>query len=122
MRTMNRRAIRDGLAKRKSDELPDGIGGTITGGPLEPIDLMRVLARAYGASQGGAVSGAAQAVVSSTIIDRGHDRGVALSDGSRISFASIADAGVLRDDESPARTNGDKRLPDKGPARVLVSV
>jgi hypothetical protein len=122
MRTMNRRAVRDGLAMRNSEDLPDGIGGTITGGPREPIDLMQVLARANGASLGGAVSGAAQVVVSSMLVDRGRERGVALSDGSRISFASIADAGVLNDDEAQIQTAGDARAPGRERARVLAGV
>lgn len=41
------------------------------------------------------MSGAAHAVISSLGIGGPRDTGIALSDGSRISFASIADAGVF---------------------------
>src|ERR1017187_2106973 len=97
---LNRRVTRDRLTKQTNADLPDGVGGTITGGPMEPINVMEVLARgARGVAGVGAVSGAAQVVVSSVGSSRGRDRGIALSDGSRISFASIADAGGLNDDD-----------------------
>ena len=105
MRTVNRRVTRDQLKPKNSDDLPDGVGGTVTGGPVEPIDLMRILARdTDGASRGGAVSGAAHVVVSRLGIRGPRGPGIALSDGTRISFASIVDAGVFGDEEecSPA--------------------
>jgi hypothetical protein len=108
MPTVKRRAIRDQSTKPNRDHLPDGIGGTITGGPMEPIDLMEILSRsARSVSRGGAVSGAAQTVDSETMDSgeearadwiNGQDLGIALSDGSRITFASIA-AGVLREED-----------------------
>jgi hypothetical protein len=101
MRTVTRRATRDQLTKQHDDDLPDGIGGTITGGPTEPLDLIEILSRsARGASRVGAVSGAAQ-VVSSLGTNSGQNRGIALSDGSRITFASVADTGVLKDEDVP---------------------
>lgn len=112
MRTVNRRATRDQLTKRNNDLLPDGVGGTITGGPMLPIDRTEILARtARGVSRGGAVSGAAQVVVSSLNGSGGQDRGIALSDGSRISFCSVADAGVLKDDN--ARFSGAEYARDR---------
>jgi hypothetical protein len=76
------------------------MGGTITGGPLRPIDLMEVLSRCgAGSSQGGAVSGAAQMVTSALDMSASHNGGISLSDGSRITFARVGDAGVMRDDE-----------------------
>jgi hypothetical protein len=93
---MTRRATRDQLTKRNNEHLPAAIGGSITGGPMEPIGLMEILERgARSASRSGAVSGAAQVVASSLGRTGGVDWDIALSDGSRISFASIADAGVL---------------------------
>jgi hypothetical protein len=83
MRTVNRRAIRDQLTARNGEHLPGGIGGSITGGPVAPLDLMEILNRTRCTSGGGAVSGAAQAV-------RGEEvASVALSDGSRIIFADV---------------------------------
>ncbi len=93
---LTRRATRD----RLNEHLPDGIDGTITGGPMAPIGLSEILERgARGASRGGAVAGAA----AQTAADRPGwtepaERGIALSDGSRICFASINDPGLLRDD------------------------
>ena len=104
MHPTNRRANRDRATRRTTTDLPDGVGGTITGGPTRPIDLTEILTRdARGVAGAGAVSGAAQAVSSSFGPARGalngRPHGIALSDGSRISFASIADAGVLNEDE-----------------------
>jgi len=100
MRTMNRRATRDHLRRGTNTDLADGVGGTITGGPMAQIDLMEILTR--GARGAGAVSGAAHVVVSSLDHSRGRDHGFALSDGSRIAFASIADAGLLKHDDDHA--------------------
>jgi hypothetical protein len=136
MRTANKRATRDQLTKRNSDHLPDGVGGTITGGPMEPIDLMRILAQGL-ASGGGAVSGAAQMVVSTSGGRADANRDIALSDGSRISFACVADAGLLRHfDDRAAGTepagfawSGNPRVPrvtnvraPRQTARVLTNV
>jgi hypothetical protein len=113
MRTANRRATRDRLAKRNSGvrrggaDLADGTG-TITGGPMEPIDLMEILNRgAECVSRGGAVSGAAHVeFISPGKYDGGPDsavgqsRAIALSDGSRISFASVGDPGALKQEDA----------------------
>jgi hypothetical protein len=138
MRTVTQRATRDQLKQRNNEHLPDGVGGTITGGPVEPIDLMEVLSRGgRGVSRVGAVSGAAQVVSSSFVTgglvggglagSRPGDRGIALSDGSRISFFSVADAGVLLDDDGPGpgaksvrATDHDVHAPSAGP-RVLAT-
>jgi hypothetical protein len=65
---------------------------------MQPIDLLAVLGRGMGGvSLGGAVSGAAQVSASSPGAGSGKDPGVALSDGSRIIFASVDDARVLAD-------------------------
>lgn len=98
MGTMMRRATRDRLTKRNDGQVPAGVDGTITGGPLEPIDLMRILEGGARVSRGGAVSGAAQVAVSTAGTIGNLDRGIALSDGSRISFTSIADAGLVKDE------------------------
>jgi hypothetical protein len=112
MRTVNRRMTRDQLNAQGGDVLPDGIGGTVTGGPMEPIDLMRILARdAEGPGRGGAVPGAAHVVVSTLGIGGARSPAIALSDGSRISFASIADAGVF-DDEAVRASEGAGALAD----------
>jgi hypothetical protein len=72
------------------------VGG---GGERREIDLARIILRGENeAGRGGAVSGAAQAIRSSLAARIAKNRGVSLSDGSRISFASIADVGVLEDD------------------------
>jgi hypothetical protein len=120
MRTTKRRANRDRLTPRTNSDLPDGVGGTITGGPMEPIDVMEILARgARGVSGAGAVSGAAQVVVSGVGPAPGKAHGIALSDGSRISFTSIVDTvildeevrvatGVVRGNMARATTRGTK--------------
>jgi hypothetical protein len=115
MRTVNRRATRDRLTTPNGEHLPDGIGGTITGGPMEPIDLMEILTRsALCVSRGGAVSGAAQVVASGAgeRVDMGKrpDRGIALSDGSRITFASLADSGVLREEDGRLSSHNSSRV------------
>jgi len=100
---LNRRAMRDQMTKPNNEHLPDGIGGTITGGPMEPIGLMEILERGTrGASRGGAVSGAAQIVGGGPGYASPAERGISLSDGSRICFASIAEVGLHRDDDVPA--------------------
>ena len=113
MRTVNRRATRDQLTKRNDDNLSDGVGGTITGGLMETIDLLEILSRsARGASRAGAVSGAAQMVVSSLGWTGARETGIALSDGSRISFSSVADAGVLRNDDNRSPNQPERALTD----------
>jgi hypothetical protein len=104
---LTRRATRDRVTKPNNEPLPDGIGGTITGGPMKPIGLLEFLERgAHGVSRGGAVSGAAQVVAGSIGRASQPERGIALSDGSRICFTSIADAGLLRDDDAPMARGG----------------
>ncbi|HEX3993174.1 MAG TPA: hypothetical protein VHX39_18530 [Acetobacteraceae bacterium] len=99
---LNRRALRDQLTKPNNEHLPDGIGGTITGGPMEPLGLVEILERgARGASRGGAVSGAAQIVAGGPRQSNKAERGISLSDGSRICFASIAEVSLYRDDDVP---------------------
>ena len=89
-----------GMTGYRNAAIPDGVGGTITGGtitggPMQPLDLMSTLNRAARkAASADAVFGATQMVVSKRI-DR--DSGVALSDGSRIIFASMDDVRVLSD-------------------------
>jgi hypothetical protein len=107
---LNRRALRDQLTKPNNEHLPDGIGGTITGGPMDPPGLMEMLERgAHGASRGGAVSGAAQVVAGGPGHPSHAERGISLSDGSRICFASIADVGLFRDDDVPVARRGRAR-------------
>ncbi len=99
MRTTPRRALRDRLMRQDNDFLPDGVGGTITAGPMKALDLEEILNRgAHGAGHGGAVSGAAHVVVIGTGL--GGAPGIALSDGSTITFARVGDPGVLREDEA----------------------
>jgi hypothetical protein len=93
------RARRRGV--HPNEALPDGVGGTITGGPMQPINLIEILRLGErGESCGGAVSGAAQGAVSGSASGapanaRGaRDPGIALSDGSRIIFASVEQASV----------------------------
>jgi hypothetical protein len=122
MRTTARRATRDRLTQRNDDNLSDDIGGTITGGPLESIDLINILERSSrGVTRGGAVSGAAKTVsVSSPGATGGQDRGIALSDGSRIYFISIADVDVLKDADAPVQRAHEIRGGRR--ARLLTSV
>jgi hypothetical protein len=110
---LTRRATRDQLIKPNNEHLPDGVGGTITGGRMEPISLTEILERgARGASRGGAVSGAAQVLADSYGRISRAERGIALSDGSRICFASIADAGLLRDDDAPMARGAHTPVPE----------
>jgi hypothetical protein len=89
------------LTTSNHETLPDGVGGTVTGGPMRPMDLMEILSRGgAGTSRGGAVSGAAQVVTSALSARAGRDEGIALSDGSRITFARVGDAGVMREEEA----------------------
>ena len=68
-------------------------GETITGGPVETLDLMEILSRpARGVTRGGAVSRADQPMVIHIVGRSGLQRAIALSDGSRISFASIEES------------------------------
>ena len=84
------------MNKRTGTGLADGSGGTIAGGSMQPLDLMALLTGgAAGVSMGGAVSGAAQAMPATARAARGRDDGIALSDGSRIVFASVSDRDIL---------------------------
>jgi hypothetical protein len=95
---LTRHARHDQSTTPGNEDLRDGIGGTVASGPPATTGVLGNLEPgAREASRGGAVSGAAQIVADSP--DRRH--GIALSDGSRISFASIADVGLLRDDNVP---------------------
>jgi hypothetical protein len=108
---LNRRAMRDQMTKPNNEHLPDGIGGTITGGPMEPIGLMEILERGTrGASRGGAVSGAAQIVGGGPGYASPAERGISLSDGSRIYFASIAGEVLDRDDDVPIVRSAQTRV------------
>jgi hypothetical protein len=131
---VTRRATRDQITKPNNDH-PDRTGGAITGGPMQPLALLEILERAaHGASRGGAVSGAAQGVAEGMVGTRLAERGIALSDGSRICFASIADAGLFRDDDLPVARGGRTPGPEgpkagkaratagTHPARVLAIV
>jgi len=127
---LTRRAMRNQLRKPNNEHLPDRTGGTIAGGPTKPIGPPEILERGeHGASRGGAVSGAAQAVADSIGRTSQADRGIALSDGSRICFSSIADAGLLRYDEAPMATGGqtpvqkerNAPLPKHGKPRVMAN-
>ena len=123
MRTVNRRATRDQLTTRNGGRTPDcgnGTvtgGGTITGGPMERIDLMEILARV---SRGGAVSGAAQAVAGGLDMAGSRDHGIALSDGSRIAFASITDTGIFPVEGPHASSRASRRVLTPGDNRVLT--
>ena len=80
------------MNKRSGNGLADGSGGTIAGGSMQPLDLMALLTGdASVVSMGGAVSGAAQTMQTTARAARGRDDGIALSDGSRIVFASVSD-------------------------------
>jgi hypothetical protein len=108
-----RRAVRDQVTKPNTEPLPDAFGDTITRRPVEPIGLLEILERAaHGASRGGAVSGAAQSVTEGIGSRSLAERGIALSDGSRICFASIADTRLFHEDDGPeslARPTGDSK-------------
>jgi hypothetical protein len=96
------RRTRDQLTKPKAEHPPNGIGGTIAASPMERIGLLNILEHdAYGASRGGAVSGAAQVVSGWPTYACQTERSIALSDGSRICFASLAGANQLPADEEP---------------------
>ncbi len=56
---------------------------------MPPVDLSDILSRA--------VSGAARTIDSVAYTARPENRGIALSDGSRIIFASVDDVRVLTD-------------------------
>jgi hypothetical protein len=89
------------VRRNRREPLPDGVGGTITGGPMQPIDLMEILARgSRAANRGGAVTGAAHLTVIDP--DRSHRPGqaVSLSDGSRITFSSVDDVTAYDRDET----------------------
>ena len=83
---------RERMNKRSGHGVPDGSGGTIAGGSMQPLDLMALLTGGdSGVSMGGAVSGAAQAMRPTARAVGGRDDAIALSDGSRIVFASLSD-------------------------------
>jgi hypothetical protein len=93
-----RRALRGPGTKRPSVHLPDGVGGTITGGPVPIIDLSDILKRgAPEPAHDAAVPGAARMPEPGDRSARCGPRDVALSDGSRILFASMADLRAVED-------------------------
>jgi hypothetical protein len=95
---LTRHARHDQSTTPSNEDLRDGIDGTVASGLPATAGLLDNLEPgAREASRGRAVSGAARIVADSP--DRG--RGIALSDGSRICFASVADVGLLRDDNVP---------------------
>lgn len=96
MRTKIGSAKRVPGRKGRPAAMPDGIGGTIAGGPMRPLDLIEHLTRGTQASIAGvAVAGAAQVMVSSACGVGGREPGIALSDGSRIIFASVDHVKIL---------------------------
>ena len=85
--------------RRPGDSLPDGVGGSVTGGPMRAPDLMEILSKGTrAATRAGAVSGAAQSIDSRSGSRFDEAKAIALSDGSRISFASLADQRLVTDD------------------------
>jgi hypothetical protein len=127
MMRLTRGTTRDPVTKPHNHHLPDGIGGTITGGAMELLDLPEMLERgAHEAGRGGAVAGAAQVAADGTVNSSQPERGIALSDGSRICFASIVDTGLFRDRDaataSDATMNNVVRAPGMHRARLLASV
>jgi hypothetical protein len=99
MRTIGTHATRGKSHKRNGDRPLPGVRETVNGAPLELIDLMtRPIPRLPDVSRGGAVSGAAQVMTMGSSLDDGEERAVALSDGSSISFASIAALGLFKGD------------------------
>ena len=96
MHRVTRRGVSGHSTKRREGALPDGVGGTITGGPTEAIDLMEILNRSRTA-RAGAVTGAAHLVVVDAQKWVGADRDISLSDGSRILFRSVDDAVASRE-------------------------
>ena len=89
--------------KAPGNALPDGSGGTIAGGSMKPLDLMELLTRGDGGRAGGASSGAKPGAISGAIgvaalrAPVAGEGSVALSDGSRIVFASFAGGDILAD-------------------------
>ena len=78
--------------------------GTVGGGAhLAPRPATILSPDGRAVSRAGAVSGAAQTMASRF---RGLDRGVALSDGSRITFASVTDLELLRGVASLLHSDG----------------
>jgi hypothetical protein len=114
---LTRCATRDKVTTPSNEHLPDGIDGTITGGAMESIGLLEILERGVrGASRGGAVSGAAQIAADRTGRIGRAERGIALSDGSRICFASIANADLFRDDDWSSARGGQAPIQHGGKA------
>ena len=99
MRTTGTHPTCDKSGKANGDRLPAGAGGTIYGASLSRNDLMPMpIPHLPDVSRrGGAVSGAAQAMAMGSGIENGEERAVALSDGSKISFASVAALGLFED-------------------------
>jgi hypothetical protein len=104
---LTRLATRNHLRRSNNEHLPDRSGRTIAGATMKLIGPLEILERGeHGISRGGALSGADQVVADSIGRPGQADRGIALSDGSRICFTSIADAGLLRYDDAPMAMGG----------------
>ena len=94
-----RRTKRISGTDRTLFQLPDGTGGTITGGPMRPLDLMELLTRDRDnlTQKDIAVSGAARIIDSVSLKAQSSGAGIALSDGSRIVFRSVENGDILLD-------------------------
>ena len=99
MRTIGTHATGGKSGKRNGVRLGASARGTIIGASLERIDLMTTpTLRSPDVSRGGAVSGAAQVMAMSSDFPNSEERAIALSDGSSISFASIAALDLFKAD------------------------
>jgi hypothetical protein len=97
MRTTGTHPTCDKSGKANGDRLSAGAGGTIYGASLSRNDLMPMpIPHLPDVSRRDAVSGAAQAMAMGSGIENGEERAVALSDGSKISFASVAALGLFK--------------------------
>jgi hypothetical protein len=99
MRTTTGQPRHDQPRAPNGEHLPDGIGGTIIGGLVRPTNVVEFPNRdGRRVSRGGAIAGSAQVAVSSAGASGGRLGGITLSDGSRISFASVDDPGIAMDE------------------------
>lgn len=78
---------------REPAGLPDGLGGTIAGGPARAIDLTALLRRPEAGVEAGL--GAGLGAGASGREEPEQNEEFALSDGSRIIFASLRDSRLL---------------------------
>lgn len=99
MPTIGTHATGGKSGKRNGARLGARVGRTINGASLDRVDMMATpIPWPPDVSRGGAVAGAAQVMVMSSGFSNGEERAVALSDGSRSSFASIAALGLFKAD------------------------